>query len=39
MFTAIKYIIIINYHELNTGEIHYYKWNAFNKLNHWIVDN
>lgn len=24
---------------LNTGEIHYYKWNAFNKLNHWIVDN
>ena len=23
---------------LNTGEIHYYKWNAFNKLNHWIVD-
>ena len=23
---------------LNTGEIHYYKWNAFNKLNHWNMD-
>ena len=23
---------------LNTGEIHYYKWSAFNKLNHWNED-
>jgi hypothetical protein len=21
---------------LNIGEIHYYKWSAFNKLHHWI---
>lgn len=24
---------------LNTGEIHYYKWSAFNKLDHWYEDN
>lgn len=24
---------------LNTGEIHYYNWSAFNKLDHWYEDN